>query len=316
MVKSLTVLMAVYNSPIEMLNQAIDSILTQTFREFDLLIVDDGSSKDALRAYLEIRACEDARIRVAREPHCGLTASLNRGIALTETEFIARHDADDWSSPERLKRQFAHMTVHPDIALCGTNAWTHQHSGRPLWPTRLPESRADLLAAFPSGNPFVHGATMFRREAAVSVGGYREAFRCSQDYDFFWRLTERYDAANLSEPLYHYRYTSGSISSQRAAEQLRAHAAIRKLSEKRSRGEPENPAAELAQAEIDTHSASAMARALMKQADHLMLAGDYQHAAQSYFRLLRAHPASPLAWAKLARLGLFRTMPCFREACF
>ena len=185
MVKPVTVLMAVYNSPIDMLKQAIDSILAQTFREFDLLIIDDGSTDGALRTYLEIRSHDDARVCVAREPHRGLTASLNRGIALTATEYIARHDADDWSSPERLGRQYSLLTANPDMGLCGTNAWTHQHSGNPLWPTRLPESRANLLAAFPDGNPFVHGATMFRRKAALAIGGYRESFRCSQDYDFF-----------------------------------------------------------------------------------------------------------------------------------
>src|SRR5262249_44117981 len=155
------------NSPIDMLDQAIDSLLTQTFREFDLLIVDDGSSNESLRECLRRRSQDDSRIRIVREPHTGLTASLNRGLALAEGEFIARHDADDWSSPERLASQYAYFQKRPDAALCGTNAWTHQQSGRPLWKTRLPESRLNLLEAFPLGNPFVHGSTMFRREAAL-----------------------------------------------------------------------------------------------------------------------------------------------------
>lgn len=316
MVMSITILMAVYNSPITMLDQAIDSLLAQTFRAFELLIVDDGSSDDTLRAHLQRRSREDSRIRVAWEPHRGLTASLNRGIVLCQTELIARHDADDWSSSERLERQYAHFVRYPDLALCGTNVWTHQQNGRPLWSTRLAQSRQKLLAAFPEGNPFVHGATMFRRTAALTVGGYREAFHCSQDYDFFWRLAERYEASNLPEPLYHYRYTSGSISSNRVVEQLQAHNAIRELARRRARGEPEDPVLELARAASEMQSPSKMARVAMKQADHVMLAGNYRNAAQAYLELLRAHPTSPLAWAKLARLGIFRTMPFLREACF
>ena len=157
---------------------------------------------------------------------------------------------------------------------------------------------------------------MFRRKAALEINGYREAFRCSQDYDFFWRLTERYEAANLPEPLYHYRYSSCSISSQRAAEQLQAHTAIYELARRRQFGEQEDPAWALARAAPAVQSSSKAARIAMKQADQLMLAGDYRKAAQSYLQLVRTHPTSPLAWAKLARLGLFRTMPFLREACF
>jgi hypothetical protein len=157
---------------------------------------------------------------------------------------------------------------------------------------------------------------MFRKAEALAAGGYCETFRCSQDYDFFWRLSERHGAANLPEPLYHYRYTSGSISAGRAIEQRRAHHAIRKLAHARQRGEPVNPAAALAQATEELDSSSGVFRALLKQADHLMLAGDYRKAARSYFELLAGHPWSAVAWGKIARLGLFRTMPFLREASF
>jgi glycosyltransferase involved in cell wall biosynthesis len=309
---SVTILMAVYNSPLGMLDEAIESILTQTFRDFEFLIVDDGSTDPDVTAHLKWRASRDARIRIAREPHRGLTASLNRGLTLASGAFIARQDADDWSAPERLERQLAHFAKYPGDVVCGSNALTHQENGRPLWSTNLPLSHAALLAAFPNGNPFVHGSVMFRKEEALAAGGYREAFRCSQDYDFFWRLAERHGAANLAELLYHYRYTSGSISASRAAEQLRAHQAIRNLAESRRQGEPENPAAALAQAttELDVF------RALLKQADHLMLAGDYRKAAKSYFQILAGHPHSPIAWAKFVRLALFRSVPCLREVSF
>lgn len=311
-----TVLMAVWNSPLGMLDEAIESILTQTFRDFEFLIVDDGSTDRDVSAHLQWRATHDARIRLVRAPHRGLTASLNRGLQLARGTFIARQDADDWSAPERLARQLAHFAANPKNAVCGSNAWTHQQNRRPLWRTNLPLTHDRLLIAFPHGNPLVHGSVMFKRAEALAAGGYREIFRCSQDYDFFWRLAERHGAVNLPEPLYHYRYTSGSISAGRAADQLRAHHAIRMLAEARQRGEPEEPGAALAIATALLDSGSGVFRALLKQADHSMLAGDYGKAARSYWQLLAEHPSSPLAWAKVARLGLFRTMPFLREASF
>ena len=307
----ITVLMAVYDPPPEMLEQAVDSILNQTFEDFEFLIVDDGSRDSLVRGLLAQRAKCDARIRIAAEPHRGLTASLNRGLRLARGTWIARQDADDWSGPERLERQMEYFEEHPDTTVLGTGAWTHQQDGCPLWPMRLPTAHADILSRLPRGNPFVHGSVMFPRAATSSAGGYREEFRCSQDYDFLWRLAERGNAANLAEPLYHYRYTSGSVSAGRAAEQARAHRAIQLLAAARQRGETEDVVGALAAAG-DERSFGAH----LKQADHLMLAGDYRHAWTAYSKVLKSNPQDPLAWAKLARLGVFSAFPWLREACF
>ena len=102
---AVTVLMAVYDPPIAMLEQAMDSIQSQTFADFEFLIVDDGSRDPAVRGFLAQRAKGDARIRILTEPHRGLTASLNRGLALARGTWIARQDADDWSEPTRLECQ-------------------------------------------------------------------------------------------------------------------------------------------------------------------------------------------------------------------
>jgi tetratricopeptide (TPR) repeat protein len=309
-----TVLMAVYDPPLAMLEQAMDSILGQTFADFEFLIVDDRSRDPVVRGFLAQRAKSDPRIRVAEEPHRGLTASLNRGLALARGLWIARQDADDWSEPERLARQVEFFRAHPETTVLGTNAWTHQQDGRPLWRLRLPAQHRDILRRLPRGNPFVHGSVMFPRAAAVAAGGYREEFRCSQDYDFLWRLAERGRAANLIDALYHYRYASGSVSASRAGEQAQAHRAIQRLGAARLQGEREDAAGALAEAGIATTPESL--DALLKQADHLMLAGDYRRAGAAYSKLLAAHPEKFLAWAKLARLGIFRTFPWLREACF
>jgi glycosyltransferase involved in cell wall biosynthesis len=310
-----TVLMSVCDPPLAMLAHAIDSIAAQTWREFEFLIVDDGSRENT-RVYLAQRAAADPRIRIAEELHRGLTASLNRGLDLARGELIARHDADDWSEPERLERQIAYFRVQPKVTILGSGVWTHQQSGRPLWRLRLPRTHAEILSAFPRGNPFVHGAVMFRSTAARALGGYREAFSCSQDYDFFWRLAESGVAANLAEALYHYRYASSSVSAGRALEQALAHRAIRELAASRGRGEREDVAVALAHARSEMAQAPAGDRALLKQADHCMLAGEYRRAASAYWQVLRAHRTNFLAWSKLLRLAIFRAIPPLREACF
>jgi glycosyltransferase involved in cell wall biosynthesis len=304
--------MSVYDTPAALLDRAIQSILQQTFPDFEFLILDDGSQLEETRERLGEAALADARIRLRRESHRGLTPTLNLGLALARGEFIARQDADDWSEPSRLERQIAFVDEHPEITLVGSAAWTHQHDGTPLWPVRMPETHSAILAALWRANPFVHGSVLFRTEAAREAGGYREQLRCAQDYDFFWRLAEAGGAANLAEPLYHYRYTVAGVSAGRAAEQARGCRAARELAAARYRGLPEDIAQALA---ADWPPEDAF-RASLKQADHLTLAGDYGQAARAYGELLRSHPWSPTAWAKLARLGIFRWAPPVREMCF
>jgi hypothetical protein len=297
-----------------MLDQAIESILAQTFRDFEFLLLDDGSRREQTAQRLDLWASRDARLRVFHEPHRGLTRTLNRGLALAGGEFIARQDADDWSEPQRFLRQEGYLRAHPEVALAGTDTQLHRADGRPLWRLHLPRAGGELAHAFEKGNPLVHGSTMYRREKALALGGYREQFACSQDYDFFWRLMEQGGAVNLDEVLYHYRYTGGAVSAQRAAEQARVHRAARTLACARERGKPEDVAAALAEAAEESFSDAF--RASLKQADHLMLAGDFSGAGKAYFQLLHARPGSALAWAKIFRLAVFAAIPPAREVSF
>jgi glycosyltransferase involved in cell wall biosynthesis len=305
--------MSVLDASVGLLDCAVRSILNQTYRDFEFLILDDGSSSAETRAYLDhLRDARlpDSRVRLSHEPHRGLTATLNLGLSLARGELIARQDADDWSDPTRLEKQVAFFAGHPEHVLIGSAAWTHQQDGKPLWPAVMPQLHHEVAAALWRGNPFFHGAAMFRRDAAQAVGGYREQLPCAQDYDFFWRLSETGGVANLPEPLYHYRYRAGSVSAERAAEQARAQRAARKLAEQRRSGERENVAQALLASSADASAAA------LKQADHLTLAGDYAGARRGYWEVLRSRPADPIAWGKLIRCGIFRTLPGLREWCF
>lgn len=312
MVVRVTVLMAVYNPPLWMLKQAVDSILQQTFVDFEFLIVDDGSTLAEVASYLEERTLQDPRIRLLKEPHRGLTPSLNRGLREARGEYIARQDADDWSAPERLQTQIRFLDQHASVVVCGTNAWTHQESGRRLWRTKLP--LRDLRQAFPAGNPLVHGSVVFRKLAALELSGYCETFRCSQDYHLFWKMAERGEAVNLAEPLYHYRYTDCSVSANKANQQQLAHHAIRLLAETRRSGLEITPEEALMQ--VCNERGRNLSGTVLKQADHLMLAGKYGKAARAYLEVLARQPKCLLGWGKLARLGVFWAAPALREACF
>jgi glycosyltransferase involved in cell wall biosynthesis len=310
---AISVVLPVYNPPLAALDQAIGSILSQTFRDFELLILNDGSTHDRLRCQLDQWAARDTRVRIFEEPHRGLTPTLNRGLLLARGEFIARQDADDWSEADRFSQQIAYLRAHPEVALTGTDAQLHRADGKPLWRLRLPRTPEELSRAFLKGNPFVHGSTLYRRELALAIGGYREQFPCSQDYDFFWRMAERAGAVNLDQALYHYRYSSGAVSAQRAEDQARVHRAARTLARARQLGEAEDIGAALRAADATFSDAF---RARLKQADHLMLAGDFSGARKAYLRLLRSHPGSGLAWAKILRLAVFAAIPKAREVSF
>lgn len=318
---AVTVLMSVRDGSCAMLDQAVSSILTQTFADFEFLILDDASREPATLRALTVAARSDARIQLHREPARGLTKTLNRGIALARGHYIARQDADDWSEPERLARQVDFLDRHPEAAVCGANAWMHQEDGAPLWATDLAQGPAEIREALWRGNPFVHGATLFRADAARAMGGYCELFRCSQDYDFFWRLCDASGGANLSAPLYHYRFRRGAVSAERADEQARVQRATRSLARARRSG------AETAG--VETQVARALAEAVdpsrgeqeplgprLKQADHRMLAGDYRGAARGYLSALGRHPGSLLAWGKLLRWLVFLIAPAVRPLCF
>lgn len=309
----LTVLMAVFDPPLDMLHSAVASVLGQTFGDFEFLILNDGSRDEGVRAQLDSWASRDERVRLFHETHRGVPGASNCGLAKARGQFVARQDADDWSEPQRFARQVAFLEDHPHVSLVGADTYSHAADGTALWRLRLPHTTAEISAALWRGNPFVHGSTMFRREQALRIGGYREQLPCASDYDFLWRLTEEGDAVNLTEVLYHYRYTSGSISARRAADQARVHRAARILAAARRRGETEDLRAALAPG--DRFAPDAF-RAALKQADHFMLAGNFPGARRAYLRLLRSHPGSGLAWAKLLRLAVFWAIPPAREGCF
>lgn len=198
-----SVIMGVYNCPTkEMLVRAVDSILNQTFRDFEFIICDDGSTNDTLSWLME-KAAEDQRIIVIREnENRGLALALNQCLYRASGNFIARQDVDDYSVQTRLQTQVDFLHAHSNIAFVGTDCFVYDNNGlygewhRPSYPTKQ-----DFLF----NQPFIHGTTMFRREVYNICNGYKLIGKCHkyEDYEFFMRAyAEGFQGANINQLLY------------------------------------------------------------------------------------------------------------------
>ncbi|HEX6162033.1 MAG TPA: glycosyltransferase [Vicinamibacterales bacterium] len=204
-----SVLMAVYNGE-RHLPAAIDSILAQTHRNFEFVIVDDGSTDRSA----EIAAARnDGRINLIRLPqNRGLSAALNEGLQAAGASLVARQDADDTAEPERLARQLAFMTAHPDVALLGTQGTVIAEDGHVTGAVTRPIGEDSIRFFSIFDNPFIHTSVMYRAAVARGCGGYNAAYDpFSQDYDLWCRIAEGHRVANLGERLIRYRASQTSI---------------------------------------------------------------------------------------------------------
>jgi glycosyltransferase involved in cell wall biosynthesis len=228
-----SVVMAVRNG-LPYLEQAVDSILAQTFTDFEFVIIDDGST-DATPEVLERYRRTDPRVRVYRQENMGLTASLNRGRARARGEYLARMDSDDIAFRERLERQVEFLDRHPQVALVGSSVMRIDELGREIKWSACPTSHAEIIRALTEYNCFTHPSVMLRNDVLAAVGGYREAYRQGQDYDLWLRLAEGHELANLAEPLLYYRVYAGQVSFRDLEQQIisvvgaRAAARVRQL---------------------------------------------------------------------------------------
>lgn len=203
-----SVLMCVYNCE-KYLREAMDSVLSQTFNDFEFIIINDGStdnSKSILESY------SDRRIRLFNNSNKGLTKSLNEGIGYSRGEYIARMDADDISFSERLKKQVDFLESNKDVAMCGTWAEFINTRGEYITDYKTPVSDSDILKELIFHNPFVHPSVMIRKEIFEKVGLYDENFRFAQDYELWTRIVTKYKTTNIPEKLLKYRLLKEGIT--------------------------------------------------------------------------------------------------------
>jgi glycosyltransferase involved in cell wall biosynthesis len=214
-----TVLLPVYNAD-RFLDRAIASILAQSFRDFELLAIDDGS-QDASAARLEAHARRDPRVRVVRREHAGIAATLNAGLSLARGEVVARMDADDVALPRRLELQVELLDREPDVVCVGGAYEVIDAKGRRITRVRPPCGSDEIEAAALEGrSPICHPAAMYRRRSVLAAGAYDVSVPVAQDYDLWLRLMDVGRLANLSEVVLQFRYHPGSLSESRQAEQM------------------------------------------------------------------------------------------------
>jgi len=213
-----SVLMPVRNGE-RFLSAAVESVLSQSLSDLELVIVDDGST-DSTPSLLKRLAAVDPRVVVhRREPGRNVAQVLNLAATLSQAPLLARLDADDLALPNRLERQAEYLAAHPEVALLGGQASMIDERGREFGTAAYPLEDGELREALRAGNPFVHSTVTMRREAFEAVGGYRENFDHGEDIDLWLRLADGYRVANLPEPVAAYRIHGTQLSLRKQEDQ-------------------------------------------------------------------------------------------------
>ncbi|HEX3455234.1 MAG TPA: glycosyltransferase family A protein [Gaiellaceae bacterium] len=211
------------------LGEALESVLGQTLADFELIVVDDGST-DGTAALLADAARRDQRVRVLTQAAGGLTVALNAGCALVRAPAIARMDADDVALPDRLERQVAFLDAHPDVGLAGGGIVLVDEAGSEF-------DREPGHAELAESNGLVHGTVAMRTDAFRELGGYR--LDQSEDYDLWLRFEERFGIAALEAPVIRYRFHPGQFSVTKLERQALGALCVRAAARARRDGNPD-----------------------------------------------------------------------------
>lgn len=227
MKRPISVVMPVFNGE-RYLEEAVASVLRQTFDDFELIVVDDGSV-DRTPELLRCVAEKDRRVRVVTQANGGIVKALNRGVAEAEGDFIARMDADDVSHPTRLSRQYAVACADPSVVVLGGDCDVIDENGASLGTRRFPTDPARVLRTILNGaNPIAHPTVLVRKDALLRVGAYRERFRHAEDVDLWLRLSRLGTIRTIGEVVLSLRKHGSNVSKlDGGRRQLRAGLAAR-----------------------------------------------------------------------------------------
>lgn len=233
----ISVLMTAYNAG-KYLQPAVESILNQSFRDIEFVIVNDGST-DRTAAYLD--SIEDSRVKVFHEHNRGTAGATNFGLQFCTRKYVMRMDADDISMSSRAEKQYQFMESNPDVALVGTQV---QMIGdeKPGWEIALPLSHDRIVSALMNlHHGMCHGSSMFRNELIQQIGGYWKEHRTYDDWDMFLRISEHGTLANLPEVLYQYRLLPSSLVGSNSLEMRAYYQYAVDRAMRRKEGRPAEP---------------------------------------------------------------------------
>lgn len=214
--KLVSVLLPVYNASI-FLKEAIDSILSQTYSNFELIIINDGSTDNSENLILKY---DDPRIKYHFQENSGVAKTLNKGISLACGDYIWRHDADDISTPHKLQRQLEFLEQNPNYGLCSTQVIFMTENGKLAKNFKMPSDDFFLgesckKVSFSDFNPYcpiTHGTVLVKTQLMKEINGYRDFFITSEDVDAWLRFIQLADAAVIHEPLSYHRLSAKSAT--------------------------------------------------------------------------------------------------------
>ena len=206
-----SVVMSVYNTE-SFLPYAIESILRQSFREFEFIIINDGSTDNSGKI-LDEYAKMDVRIKVIHQENTGISNALNRAIQNSRGIFLARQDPDDISLPNRLSRQVSYLKNHTNVHVVGSNNFIINRKNRVVACYFRPLSCSDISSIISSYNPICHGSVMMRKDAIIDVGLYDSRFDKAEDLELWLRmLLKGKKIVNLPDFLYCWRIHGTSVA--------------------------------------------------------------------------------------------------------
>ena len=216
----ISILMGVYNCE-KYLGEVIESLLAQTLTDFELIIVDDGST-DRSGNILERYAAHDKRIHVITQENEGVGRAVNNALQLARGRYIARSDADDFSYPERLEKQLAFMESNPDVVMVGTSVMWIDPLGIPigLCPMEYDHELIEIELLKGNGSAICQPSVMIRTDVLKNIGGYDNRWRVTEDLDLFLRLAEVGRLTNMREVLVNWRQHLASTNHSKREQQL------------------------------------------------------------------------------------------------
>lgn len=229
-----SIVMSVFNGD-RFLHEAVESILDQSFREFEFIIIDDGST-DRSASILSSYQDRDGRVEVHHREHGGLIESLNHGCSVAQGKYIARMDADDVAAKDRLRLQVDFMEAHSDIGVLGGGVEWIDATGSSLGIHRNPSDDKEIKATLLHRCAFWHPTVILRREVFAWAGGYRRVVVDAEDYDLWLRMAEHFQFANLEEVVLKYRIHPSQLSMRRRKQQTIGVLAARVSASARSSG--------------------------------------------------------------------------------
>lgn len=276
--------------------EAIESILNQTFREFEFIIVDFGST-DQSKAIASRYAAKDNRIRLHDIPHCGLAEARNAGCSLARGRYLAIQDADDVSLPNRLMWELDFIEKHPEVGVLGGAVEWIDANGRTFFTADdYPTGDQEIRSAFNTYCPFWQPTVLVRREAFVRVGGYRGAFAPAEDYDLWLRISEHFKCANLKQVVVKYRIHPHQLSLRKLRQQTLCSLGARASAQSRVNGIPEplnlaediTPAALASSGVTEATQQIALATGYQLWIRYMYLAGEHTAALNAAVEMLQS----------------------------